>query len=234
MPTDNRATVFAFGGFGGVLPTLANLASTYVSVPATPMPEYGLYLGLLLWALVGGGVALTNTSFEARQAIFAGVAAPAILLNIVAGVTNQPRSENIAEVFGLSAYAETLQGQAASPQDTPTSWAVIVSPNVSGGIPKNVSLPVTAEVLKNGKVEKVDIGEIRDLRSPTAFTLPPGSTQIFVSGKPIETTGSITAIDLAIKTSPSVGGDLLWALGAPRRFTITNLDLTKGETADAW
>lgn len=224
---DSRAAAFAFGGFGGVLPTLANMASTYVSAPATPMPEYGLYLGLLLWAIVGGGVALTNTTYEARQAIFAGVAAPAILLNIVAGATSQSGAEKAAAMFGLSAHAETIQAQPDG-LDATKKWAVVVSPTVSGGIPARVSLPVTAEIEKDGKVETVTIGEITDLRSPAAFAVPVGATQVLVSGEAVATTGTFTAVDLDVKTAPSAGGDLFWALGAPRRFNITGMNVSKG------
>jgi len=223
---DSRTAAFAFGGFGGVLPTLANMASTYVSVPATPMPEYGLYLGLLLWAVVGGGVALTNTTYEARQAIFAGVAAPAILLNIVAGATSQSGVEKAAAMFGLSAHAEEAKTDGL---DAAKKWALVVSPTVSGGIPARVSLPVTAEVKKDGRIETVTIGEITDLRSPTAFTLPAGSAQVFVSGEAVATTGTFTAVDLDVKTAPSAGGDLFWALGAPRRFNITGMNVSKGQ-----
>ncbi|WP_432283399.1 hypothetical protein SLT36_15325 [Aminobacter sp. BA135] len=225
---DSRTAAFAFGGFGGVLPTLANMASTYVSVPATPMPEYGIYLGLLLWAVVGGGVALTNTSYEARQAIFAGVAAPAILLNIVAGATSQSGVEKAAAMFGLSAHAEDIQVNTGG-LDAAKQWALVVSPSVSGGIPARVSLPVTAEVKKDGKIETVTIGEITDLRSPTAFTLPAGAAQVFVSGEAVATTGTFTAVDLDVKTAPSAGGDLFWALGAPRRFNITGMNVSKGQ-----
>jgi hypothetical protein len=88
MPaTESKQTVFAFGALGGVLPTLTLLASTYVTIPETPLPAPGLLLGLALYAIVGGVVALTNTSQEIRQAIFAGIAAPAILSSVLAGAS---------------------------------------------------------------------------------------------------------------------------------------------------
>ena len=82
--------MFAFGTLGGVLPSLAALAPTYVAAPTTPLPTIGLLFGLALWAIVGGVMALTNTAAEARHAIFAGIAAPAILANVIAGATSSP------------------------------------------------------------------------------------------------------------------------------------------------
>jgi hypothetical protein len=95
--TDSRSALFLFGAFGGIMPTLANLATTYVAIPATPMPAVGLLFGLALFAVIGGGVALTNTSREIRQAIFAGIAAPAIMTSIIAGSTPFARAALIKE-----------------------------------------------------------------------------------------------------------------------------------------
>lgn len=62
-----------FGALGGILPTLAQVASTYTTNPETPLPAIDLYFGLIVWAIVGDGIALTNTSRERREAIFAAV-----------------------------------------------------------------------------------------------------------------------------------------------------------------
>jgi hypothetical protein len=223
MGTDTKLAAFFWGGFGGILPTIAEKASTYVSIPNTPLPEWGLLLGVLLWAVVGGGVALMNTSYEAKQALFAGVAAPAILASVISGASGASQKiSSVPPLFGISVYAQPVDRPAASGTD---GWAVIVSPNVSGGVPQSVSLPVTAEVKKGDQTETVTIGQISDLRSPTAFTVPTGTSQIFVSGKPVSTTGTVTNVDLSVKTAPSNGGDLLWALGVPRRFEIQQLDV---------
>lgn len=210
---------FLWGGFGGVLPTAAKLASTYVSAPGTPLPELGLILGVALWALVGGGVALSNTSYETRQAIFAGIAAPAILSSLVSGATSQPAQDRRAALFGISAYAQPsdLEGVGGG--------TVIISPNVNGGLPRSVSLPVTAKVTTGDQTTTVRLGEIKDLSSPTAFTVPPGTSQVFVSDVPVATTGAVTNVDVSVTTAPSVGGDLWWALGAPRNFQIKQVDV---------
>ncbi|MGF7006698.1 hypothetical protein [Aminobacter sp. BE322] len=226
-----RLNAFAYGAFGGTLPTIANMASTYVAAPATNLPEIGLYLGVLLWAIVGGGVALTNTGYEARQAIFAGVAAPAILVNIVAGATGKQVEGASLELFS-PAYAQTPDG-ANILLDALSAPKVVVLPTVKGGIPNSVSLAVSAEVTKDGQTEIVDIGAIKDLGSETTLVVPPGTSQVLIDGKPVSTTGELTTIDLSVTTAPSAGGDLLWALGAPRRFSIQQLDVSQGMPGDA-
>ncbi|TPN82011.1 hypothetical protein FJ987_17150 [Mesorhizobium sp. CU2] len=218
MDADNKIVAFAWGAFGGALPTIAKLASTYVAVPTTPLPALGLLLGVMLWAIVGGGVALTNTSYETRQAIFAGVAAPAILASLISGATSTPGTK--VSFLDISAYAQQETGST-----TTGSRAIVISPQVDGGLPRATSIPVTAEVKTGDQTKIIDLGEIKDLSSPTSFTLPPNTSQVFVSDEPVKTTDSLTNIDLSVKTAPSNGGDLLWALGGPRKFEIQSLQV---------
>ncbi|MGH0256292.1 hypothetical protein NKY39_12095 [Sinorhizobium meliloti] len=220
MESSAKWAAFFWGAFGGMLPTVAKLASTFVSTPGTPLPEVGLLLGVALWAIVGGGVALSNTSYETRQAIFAGIAAPAILANLVSGVTGQAAQDERATLFGISAYAQPTD------LDGGGGGAIIVSPIVKGGLPRSASLPVTAEVKSGDQTTTVKLGEIKDFSSPTAFSLPPGASQVFVSDVPVATTGTVTNVDVSVTTAPSIGGDLLWALGAPRNFQIKQVDVS--------
>lgn len=76
-------------GFGGTLPTLSKLASTYVAAPLTPMPELGMYLGLLLFFIIGVILCLGFGISENREALLVGIAAPAIITNVISGVATQ-------------------------------------------------------------------------------------------------------------------------------------------------
>lgn len=214
-----KMAAFLWGGFGGVLPTVSKMASTYVAAPGTPLPEIGLLLGVVLWAIVGGGVALSNTNYETRQAIFAGIAAPAVLANLISGVTSQATPHESAMLFGIAAYAQPSDVQDAG------GGAVIFSPSVNGGLPRSDALPVTAEVKTGDETKIVPLGEITDFSSPTAFAVPAGTSQVFVSDMPVATTGTVTNVDVSVTTAPSSGGDLLWALGAPRNFQIKQVDI---------
>lgn len=222
MAIDTKIVAFLWGAFGGALPTIAKLASTYVAAPTTPLPAVGLLLGVALWAVVGGGIALTNTSYETRQAIFAGIAAPAIIASLISGATNAPGAK--VSLLDISAYAQQETGIA--PNDSRT---IVISPQVDGGLPRFTSIPVTAEVKTGDQSSVINLGDIKDLSAPTTFTLPANTSQVFVSGQPVKPGNTQTNIDLSVKTAPSNGGDLLWSLGGPRKFDIQSLQVAPAQ-----
>jgi hypothetical protein len=309
--------MFCAGACGGMLPTLANQASIYVNHPDTPLPTVGLFLGIGLWAIVGGVVAFLNDKPEIRQAIFAGIAAPAILTNVVSGATeNQAMRRKTAEIFphvtalvvavvGTTiipgpAYSQTANDPAASssappaashqnggmnssntslrptqspsdlsehppgPSDKPTSsvatddmkslgqmgiqWyqdgsvlskfppqfnmktdaVVFIKPEVKGGVPLDFSLPVTAEVKRgDNTVQTIELGTITGLDHAYAFVLPPGSEGVSVAGTKVPVQGQNTVIGLRIKTKPSALNDFVWALGAPRNYSIDQINILR-------
>lgn len=220
------AKAFLLGGFGGTLPTISKLASTFVTTPGTPFPELGLYIGIALWALIGGAVALTNATYDRRQAIYAGIAAPAIIASLVAGGAQQATSTATVSLLSISAMAQDAEGKPLQAE----GGAILFSPKVTGGLPRSASIPITAEVKDaTGSVKTIDIGTIRNLSAPSSFTLPVGAQQVFVSGKPVDltnTTNGLTSVNVNVVTSPSSGGDFLWALGLPRHFKIQDITVT--------
>jgi hypothetical protein len=122
-----KHSIFAFGAFGGILPMLAILASTYCVNPETPLPALALYLALMTWAIVGGGVALTNTSLEKREAIFAGIAAPAIIMSLVFGALGaslRPHTGQLSSSIHGRALVQCASAQANAMNTGP---AVVVS-----------------------------------------------------------------------------------------------------------
>jgi hypothetical protein len=134
-----RRTMFYFGAFGGTLPTLANLAPMYIANGDTPLPTIGFLFGLAVWAIVGGGIALTNSSPDVRQAIFAGIAAPAILTNIANGATEGAMRRKTTELIPHFTVALSLLGSGALPtasaQPSPDSAKAEATPPVSSGRP---------------------------------------------------------------------------------------------------
>jgi hypothetical protein len=218
--TDSRSALFLFGAFGGIMPTLANLATTYVAIPDTPMPAWGLLFGVVLFALIGGGVALTNTSREVRQAIFAGIAAPAIMTSIIAGSTDgggKRRAE-----FITSAHAQTQPKV-----DSSSSLKMIYfSPSVTGGVNLARDIPVTAEVQRAGKLESITLGEIRTLEASSAISVPAGIDQVFIMGNPVKVSGPVTQSWLNVTTRPTVLGDFWWSLGGQRKFAVQDLTVS--------
>ena len=219
MDQVTRRAVFTFGAFGGVLPTLASLASTYVTVPDTALPASGLYFGLLLWAIVGGGVALTNTSREVRQAIFAGIAAPAIIANLVSGATEAATKRKTADIYPY--IASSVLGSAVAAEPTadkapviPGYKTLLISP--AGGQWRKAihTRSITAQIRVGDKVETKQIGELQSFEGTTAFEIPNSAETVSVLGQTLVLSQPITPVNAVIQTKPSAFGDFLWALGA--------------------
>lgn len=241
-----KRTMFLYGAFGGILPTLANLAPMYITDWHSPLPTIGFFFGLAIFALIGGGVALTNSLPDFRQAIFAGLAAPAIITNLAAGASEANMRRKTTELFphqvtvalGLvgsslfmtPASAQTplvLRGAAAAG----ASGAVAVfHPSVVGpGAPNTFGVKVTAQVSKDGKVTEVPMGEITNLQSDSAFLLPPGTNAIIVDGKTFPVENPVTEVAIDVKTRASKTKDFFWALGAPRDFKIQDVRVSKSK-----
>jgi hypothetical protein len=55
------------------------------NIPGTSMPEYGFYIGVLLYAVLGSGIAFALGEQTIRGAFFAGIAAPALITNAITG-----------------------------------------------------------------------------------------------------------------------------------------------------
>lgn len=211
--------MFLFGALGGISPTLASLGATFVRVPETPLPAIGMLYGLVIFAIIGGIVALSNKTLEIRQAIFAGIAAPAILMNIFSSAAEAPSRRAGIEIIS-SAMAQS--GAVITRADN--SSTLYVSPTVVGGASLSSEIPVTAEVKTNdGSLKNLRIGGIKYLDSTTAFTVPAGVNKVYLGTQPVAITGSVTSTHIDVVTQPTSFGDFLWALGAPRRFEVKTL-----------
>jgi hypothetical protein len=277
-----RRTMFYFGAFGGTLPTLANLAPMYIANWDTPLPTIGFLFGLAVWAIVGGGIALTNSSPDVRQAIFAGIAAPAILTNIANGATEGAMRRKTTELIPHFTVALSLLGSGALPtasaQPSPDSAKAEATPPVSSGrpttyggspmtygsgdwllfqwsvdhppdtrspavavvqahftgagAPTSVSIPIDAHVKFGDSGKTVKLGAITSTRGESTFSLPAGTDQIIVDGKPVTVSERVMRIDVNVRTRPSVSGDFLWVLGLPRNYAIDELWLAWGGQKD--
>ena len=80
---------------GGFLPTAAKLASTYTTAPDTPLPGWGMAIGLGLFAVIGAVLAYALSESNVRQALVLGVAAPGIITNLVSGAQDLRRRAKI-------------------------------------------------------------------------------------------------------------------------------------------
>ena len=241
MDGKEKRSMFQYGALGGALPTLATLASTYVANPSEPFPALGLYFGLALWAIIGGAVALTNSTPEMRQAIFAGMAAPAILMNVISGATEANMQRKIVGLWpqvtvalGVLGFGQIQPANAAevTPSEISSSGivtgkgtALMISAEVFGGRPVNVDIPVVAEVMKAGKTESISVGSIKGLWGTSAFSVPDGTMRLTVYGKEVPLVSPVTDVNITVNTSPTALSDFWWALGAPRTYAIDDVSV---------
>ena len=209
---------FLFGAFGGILPTLAGLASFYVKSPNPDLPTLGLLLGLVIYAVVGGGVAVGFvTSQEVKQAITTGIAAPALIASIVAG--HPDKAEKQAQEGWLinTAYAEEVSAPAAGSEKN----IVLFDPIVIGQLP-NGNVEVYAVTDGNAPTP---VASITNFSGTTAIELPQGVSAIKVGDNEIPLNKEITRIDLSVQSMPTIKNDLWWALGAKREYGIQSVDI---------
>ena len=225
----SRRSLFLYGALGGLLPTLSTLATTFVTVPETPLPAIGMLYGLVLMGVVGGGAAMTNSTLEIRQAVITGVAAPAILMSIVSGATDSRRKS--AQLFAPFTAMAELFIQTARAQEPPgfskAGSTLVINPTVKGAALSGADIPITAAVKNaDGLSRTVQVGTIRSTENPIAFTLPAGTYEAFVAGQGIAITRPVTEANVIVTTRPTISGDFWWALGAPRKFEVQGVQLT--------
>jgi hypothetical protein len=80
-----RAAILA--GVGGLLPTCAKLAATFVTKPNEPLPHPHILIGLLIFFTIGAVLSFAfNKDHDLGKALVLGISAPGIISNIVAGV----------------------------------------------------------------------------------------------------------------------------------------------------
>jgi hypothetical protein len=169
--------------------------------------------------MVGGVASMAIASSQLKQAICAGIAAPAIIANMISAAADAGTKRRVE--FIASAYA-----QIAPPVIKPDSFGptLYLSPRVTnGGSNIREGIPLTATVKRAGKIETIKIGAITQLDTPTAFILPADVEQVFVMGQPVPLTGPVTERYVSVVTKPTNLGDFFWALGGPRRFAIEDV-----------
>lgn len=223
----------ALAAIGGLLPTAAKLATTYTTAPETPLPGMGLFIGLLLFAVIGGVLAYALSETNVRQALVLGIAAPGVITNIVAGASHVRGGE-------LQALVEVLPLPAAVAQAAPAAPARVAPPVAqaprtftlrpytrNGDAWSNENLPVSVTfVLPDGtstaRAALVPIGQTQ------VIVVPPVATAVrFSAGQMTRDVdvGSLPADTVNLEVSVKGKNDFFWALGARREAVVGSLKL---------
>lgn len=226
-------TMLLWGAVGGMLPTLSKIAGTFgANFDAPPPRMLGVCVALLLYGAIGAIVSRAMENPAMKHSLFAGIAAPAIVVSIIAGVTDSTgKTAKLKEGSSLefigSAYAQAASSNKPA-EKSPEGHPIGVLISVKGEATINDVITVTA-IFADGKAFP-----IKSFRLPTNpdtedddlyFDIPTAAKSIkFTSLTGIEARTSVKPNDdyllLSITPKTSVKQDLVWALGGKRSFEV--------------
>lgn len=128
------------GGVGGALPTLSRFGASLVADPGATLPAPGFYLGIAIFVGIGATLCYALKERSLRGALFAGIAAPAIIASGVAGLSDlRPGGEKLPHSAPSASSASS------------TSWLDILVP------------PALAQTVS--KAEEADCSALRERSS---------------------------------------------------------------------
>lgn len=210
-----KLVVAAAAGFGGVAPSLLKLAVTLTaSNTRTPTVNGGYLVGLLLFAVLGGGVALIWGETKARKAFYLGIGLPSMLQIAVTGVEHrsgglpgpslvEERAGETAVVqpFGLSllsgtAYADPLPQVAEEPTHVEDAPPPDFANPPAGDASRTVQLRLGNLPPKTELIILSPDGGFRARESlesaagdVLSFALPAGASQVLLRAGHLESAG---------------------------------------------
>lgn len=235
-------------GFGGIVPTMAKLASFYVTNPRAPLPENGLYYGLLLFFAIGGVLAAAMKERDLKQAFILGVCAPAVITNIMSGATDHralPAASgppataasavsirSIGDVLFPSAYAQSPARSASSVSTgalsiSPTSLAHSVRLNilVTQELPRAPTLQVFGLANDGSTVPLLSTSATSgkwDIAVPANVRVVGISSAGHAAH--VALPESAAAADITARVGVRKSNDFLWALGADRTSRVAYIE----------
>jgi hypothetical protein len=228
------------GGLGGTCPTLAKLGGTYSADPGTPPPELGIYISLAIFAVLGGIIALAYGRENLRSAIAAGIAAPAIVTNVLAGfqeanntAATDATGSAFLEILVAPAHAQVLENPGIRTETTfgsiaPQDTIITINPRIDGGTP---ALDAVQFYWTQDGQPLTATGSSTGVIAPTGrqvLTVPDGATDLVIGGTSVplaEIEQGGYALDVTIQTAPTIAGDLIWGLGGTRRFVVEDVQV---------
>jgi hypothetical protein len=174
-------------------------------------------------AFVGGIIALAAGRAEVKQAIFAGIAAPAIITNVVAGAAesqNNPKTTALPSVISVAVAQEPPAPQGAGSLMNGLRY-ITVSPHVNGGLPSTVDIPIAASNNAGGAQQWHFVGSIKSLSGTSKFVVPADTTSVQIGGTSIPLKAGQSDLTVDVNTQPKF--DFLWAFGAPRSYEVKSV-----------
>ena len=228
--------ILSYGALGGICPILSEKASYYVAFPEADLPEMGLYIGMAMFAVLGGIMATAFGSKEVKAAVVAGIAAPAIVAGVVNGQSDGANEKNriVAQIGAEGAPTEVrasalwtlgvgvAHAQARSTmRDLTDHKAIRVETEVQGGLPSIEDLRVYAISNDPNKGPEI-VGILSPNSGPQEFFVREGTVGLLIAGERIEIQDA-EEIRIEITTSKTFASELIWALGGKRNSPVQSI-----------
>lgn len=198
----------------------------------------GVYIGLILFGILGAIIAFGFGSKEVKAAIVAGIAAPAIVTNVISGVQDSRLDANVvaeetAIVTFLATEAHAQTTSHGTTAEAEPSRSITITPVITSGS-ANVRAPLEYYYIpeggrvNNGADGAQPVDGTITINGAQTITIPNDAASLVIGGQviPVEdldTSGN--AVKLQIQTRPTVGGDLIWALGGSRKYAVTGVQV---------
>lgn len=237
-------------GFGGMLPTTAQLAASYAAVPEQPLPHWHFLLAVALFFCIGAVLSIAfNKEADLGKAIVIGISAPAIITNIINGATSglskapQPVPQRVGQLshdgkswlpaFVSSAFAQQNPSSGSLADNTSGRKSIVLTTAYAGqGRPENGVVTITA-IAKDGSTKPLGAfglsqfvvlpvpGDAEKLRIQAGSSF----SRELVLWPQSEGPPSF-AVNVRLIGKTSGAGDVLWALGAERKTSAVDADIT--------
>lgn len=239
-------------GFGGLLPTTAQLAASFAAQPEQPLPHWHILFAIALFFGIGAVLSIAfNKESDLGKAVVIGISAPAIITNIINGATSgggkppqpvppkvtgeaSPSTKLSWPTFVTSTFAQSAQPGGAATDAASGKKSIVLSINYAGqGRPENGAVAITA-VGKDGS--KTSLG-VFNLSQFIVVPVPANAERLVMkAGDSLSKELTLWpggegppsfAINVRLLGKTSGPGDVLWALGSDRKAFAADAEITK-------
>ena len=222
--TEELRSMFVWGAIGGALPTLGKIAGTYGANFDAPAPRVlGVAIALALYGTIGAVIARAIGNPDVKQALFAGIAAPAIVISVLTGASDS-QSLHPGPQGGSAGWFSPAFAQAPQPSPEGTR-SIVIRPQIVGSYPVGGAIEVAAK--SGNRLTQVGTVPLNPGSAPTTLHIPTGPTTLVFTSAGAETQVEVEnqpAVLVKITPMTSVTQDLKWALGAQRALAVGKLE----------
>lgn len=170
---------FVLAGIGGLLPTLSKLAAAFAAQPDQPLPHWHITIALSIFFVLGCVLNVPfNREHDLTKAVMVGIAAPALITNIIAGVASAPSNASTSGIR-TSSNSPSIVSQAAAqepifqfardlPQDG--QLKILIKWNIQGYINPDNDQPIFSVRANDRVIGQLQVGKSEVLFAPASTT----------------------------------------------------------------